>query len=129
MDVYFDGKCGLCSKEIAHYRSLPGAEHLRWHDIASDPSPLREVGVSQADALMALHVRREDGRLVKGVDAFIAIWNRFPRWRLLGRLAGLPLVHGLAQRAYDVFAKRRFARLEHCQVAAREPEPVAEAIR
>ena len=119
MDVYFDGKCGICSREIAHYRSLRGAEDIRWHDIASDASPLRTIGVSQADALLALHVRRDDGSVAKGAEAFAALWSRFPRWRLLAHLVSLPGVSQLAALAYDAFAQRRFARLDHCQAAAR----------
>lgn len=28
--VFYDGSCPLCSREIAHYRRLRGAESLKW---------------------------------------------------------------------------------------------------
>ena len=40
IEVYFDGKCGLCSKEIAYYQSIAPSGIFVWMDIATDASPL-----------------------------------------------------------------------------------------
>jgi hypothetical protein len=34
--VYFDGKCPLCSREVAHYRDQVKAEPVSFDDIAAD---------------------------------------------------------------------------------------------
>ena len=50
--VFYDGKCGLCSKEINYYKRIAPKNIFEWHDIASNPEKLKEVHVSQYDALM-----------------------------------------------------------------------------
>lgn len=116
--VYYDGKCGLCSKEIAHYRKIANEDQFIWLDIAHDAQSLDILGVSQMDALRRLHATDRMGRLHIGVDAFILIWQQLPRWRLLAILVSLPVVHHIATMLYNRFADYRFARLEHCQISA-----------
>jgi predicted DCC family thiol-disulfide oxidoreductase YuxK len=113
--VFFDGKCGLCSKEIRHYQKVAPSGRFRWADIASDPAPVEAIGVSQAVALKHLHAQSADGAIHVGVDAFLVIWSALPRWRILGHVIGLPGCYGLAIVLYDWFARRRFERLDHCQ--------------
>ncbi|MFL2561790.1 MAG: thiol-disulfide oxidoreductase DCC family protein [Arenicellales bacterium] len=73
--VFFDGKCGLCSREIHHYQKVAPRGYFNWVDIASDPEPLRAIGISQEAALMRLHVQSVDGVIHIGVDAFRTIWG------------------------------------------------------
>ena len=116
--VFFDGKCGLCSREIRHYQKIAPPGHFCWSDIASDPTPLEAIGISQAAALERLHVQSADGELHIGVDAFLVIWAALPRWRLLGKVVSLPGCYKMTGKLYDRFAKKRFERLDHCQAAS-----------
>ncbi|MGB2492066.1 MAG: DCC1-like thiol-disulfide oxidoreductase family protein, partial [Candidatus Puniceispirillum sp.] len=50
IQIYFDGKCGLCSKEIRYYQHIAPEGIFAWHDVATDPAPLQPLGVEQADA-------------------------------------------------------------------------------
>ena len=50
--VFYDGKCGLCSKEINYYKKISPNNIFEWHDIATNPKALKEIKVSQYDALM-----------------------------------------------------------------------------
>ena len=115
--VFFDGKCGLCSREIRHYQKVAPSGRFNWADIASDPKRLAAIGVSQEAALKRLHVQTADGAIHVGVDAFLMIWAALPRWRMLGRIIGFPGCYAGAVRLYDWFARRRFGRLDHCQAA------------
>lgn len=114
--VYYDGKCGLCSSEIAYYRRIAAKGKFVWLDIARDPAPLERLGITQMDALRRLHACDEDGSINIGVDAFILIWQQLPRWKLLAVIVNLPLCRQLAEQLYNRFADYRFARLPHCQV-------------
>lgn len=68
------------------------------------------VGLDLPSAMRRLHVQEADGRLLSGVDAFIAIWRRLPRWRWLAHLVtGLRLRQPL-ELGYRHFAERRFRR-------------------
>jgi predicted DCC family thiol-disulfide oxidoreductase YuxK len=83
----------------------------------SDESALADEDIPLADALLELHARDDNGRIHVGVDAFLLIWRKIPRWRVAAAVAGFAPV-GLAMRAaYPVFARWRFARLAHCQIA------------
>ena len=118
--VYFDGKCGLCSKEIRYYQKIAPKGVFQWQDIAHDAGPLKALNISQADALRLLHARDKTGKIHIGVDAFILIWNELSvGWRLLSVLASLPIIRPILRWVYRQFASYRFARLEHCQIAAK----------
>ena len=86
--VYFDGACPVCSREIEMYRRQPGASTLQWVDVAQCQSPALGVGLSREAAMARLHVRRADGSLVSGAQAFTTIWQALPGWAWAGRLLG-----------------------------------------
>jgi predicted DCC family thiol-disulfide oxidoreductase YuxK len=118
--VYYDGKCGLCAKEINHYRKIAPDGIFNWQDLTVSATELNALGVNLSDGLKLLHARDEDGALHIGVDAFLLIWKQLARWRLLGLLVALPLIRQIADIVYRLFAAWRFQRLDHCQIAARE---------
>lgn len=118
--VYYDGQCGLCRREIDYYKTIAPDGLFAWIDVTRDASSLDALGVSYVQALKLLHVVDAQGRVHIGVDAFIQIWRQLAYWRVLATLAGLPLIYPLAKVAYRLFARWRFARLDHCQIALRE---------
>ena len=117
IEVFFDGKCGLCSKEIAYYQNIAPSGIFAWMDIATDPSPLAAHQITQADALRHLHVRDAAGDWHIGAAAFLVIWQQLRYWRFLAVLVGLPIIRQIAAMVYNRFADYRFARLAHCQIA------------
>jgi predicted DCC family thiol-disulfide oxidoreductase YuxK len=117
ISVYYDGKCGLCSKEINFFKRRTPKHPILWHDIANDPAQLEGTGVSQAEALMFMHVRDAEGVMRTEVDAFIALWRQFSGWSLLSRFVSLPGIYQLAGVLYRMFAKVRFNRYPHCQAS------------
>jgi predicted DCC family thiol-disulfide oxidoreductase YuxK len=119
LTVYYDGKCGLCRREIEYYKRVAPADRFVWLDIATDPASLADLDISQADALRRLHARDASGVLYVGVAAFIAIWQGLNYWRYLAMIVNLPFLKPLAAFTYDRFADYRFSRLTHCQLAAR----------
>ena len=116
ISVYFDGKCGLCSKEIRYYQKIAPAGIFNWYDVASDPAPLSALNIEQEAALRRLHATDGAGKLYIGVAAFGLIWRALRYWALLGWLVRLPLVKQVAELAYNRFADYRFKKLPHCQV-------------
>lgn len=112
--VYYDGKCGLCSREIAFYKRIAPKDRFDWVDITKTPERIEAIGVSFADAMRALHVRDDHCRLQTGVSAFVTIWRAIPLFRPLSLVVGLPLINTVARFAYDRFADWRFKRQDHC---------------
>ncbi len=119
LTVYYDGKCGLCRREIEYYKRVAPVDRFVWLDIATDPASLADLNISQSDALRRLHARDSSGAIFVGVNAFIAIWQGLNYWRYLAMIVNIPLLQPLAAFAYDRFADYRFSRLTHCQIAAR----------
>jgi predicted DCC family thiol-disulfide oxidoreductase YuxK len=118
--VFYDGKCGLCSKEINHYRKIAPNGIFDWQDITEFADDLRKEDVSLSEGLKLLHAKDNSGQMHIGVDAFILIWKQLKRWSVLAVLVGLPVIRQIADMAYRTFASWRFKRLEHCQLAAKQ---------
>ena len=120
INVYFDGKCGLCSKEIRYYQAIAPKGVFCWHDIATDPAPLADLAITQEAALRRLHATDANGRLFIGVAAFGLIWRAMRFWPMAWPVAGwlvrLPIVRHIASLAYNLFADYRFKKLPHCQI-------------
>ena len=118
--VYYDGKCGLCNKEIRYYQQIAPQGTFVWYDIASHPHHLEPFNVSQEQALRRLHALTQEGSLVVGVDAFCTIWRELSGWRWLGMVVSLPVIRQCAQLGYNWFADYRFAKLPHCQILLKD---------
>ena len=118
--VFYDGKCGLCSKEINYYKKIAPKNIFEWHDIASNPNVLKDIRVSQYDALMYLHAMDQKSNLKIGVDAFILIWDKLKYWKILSILVRIPIIYSIAKSMYKLFANYRFKKLAHCQMASQK---------
>ena len=100
--IYYDGACPLCSAEIGVYQRCAGAERLSFVDVADDNADTG-ADLPRDKALARFHIRQEDGTLLSGASAFIAVWETLPRWRWAARLARLPGVPSLLEGLYLLF--------------------------
>ncbi len=108
VEVWFDGGCPLCRREIAFMRRLDRAGRIRFIDLAgsgagagADSCPL-EPGI-----MLARFHAREDGRLLSGAAAFAAMWRAIPLLRPLGLAARMPGIAALLEWAYLGFLRIR----------------------
>jgi predicted DCC family thiol-disulfide oxidoreductase YuxK len=108
LTTFYDGGCPLCSRETAHYMRLDQTGQIRWVDITQDEDALAAAGLDLPTAMRRLHVQEADGRTQSGVAAFLAIWQRLPRWSLLARLVRLLRLQRPLEWGYQRFADRRF---------------------
>lgn len=111
--VFYDGSCGMCSKEIKYYKSIAPTETFTWVDITRSPLLFTDLGYKLADGLKVLHVRDENKIIRKGVDAFIAIWRQIRYWKTLSYFFSIPIVKQLLQIIYLLFAKWRFKKMNY----------------
>ena len=116
--VYFDGSCGICSREIAYYRQIADPGIFSWLDVSKAEVSLDHESFTRLDALKFLHVRDQAGNLHVGVSAFVVIWRQLRGWRKVAFLARTPGVNSLLEFCYRVFAKWRFARLGYCETGS-----------
>lgn len=102
LTVYFDGACPLCQAEINHYRKQEGAGAICFVDVSRSEETLA-VDLTKQQAMKRFHVRGNDGSLLSGAAAFVAVWSTLPRWRLAARLAALPGIITILEVAYRLF--------------------------
>ena len=117
--VFYDGKCGLCSKEIRHYKQIAPDGVFDWVDITVFPHSLNKEGVSLSTGLKLLHAKDDNEVIHVGVDAFILIWKQLQNWQLLATVVSMPIIWQITCFIYNKFANWRFNRLHHCQLAAK----------
>ena len=107
IQVFYDGGCPVCSREIAFYRARPGADGFAWVDASQVPEAELGSGLSRDAALARMHVRLADGRLLTGAAAFAQMWRRMPGLGWLGRLLAVPPLGACAELAYRLFLRLR----------------------
>jgi predicted DCC family thiol-disulfide oxidoreductase YuxK len=106
VEVYYDGACPMCAREISMLRRLDRAGRIRFADIAAPGFDAGAVGVSH-DALMArIHGRLPDGTLIDGVEVFRRLYTAVGFGPVVA-LTRLPGVTQLLDAAYTGFARRR----------------------
>lgn len=98
--VYFDGSCPLCTAEISVYRER-GTE-LEFVDV-SRTDIASPADLPQEKAMKRFHVRRKDGTLLDGGDAFVELWSLTPGFKLLARVFRLPGLKLFANLGYNGF--------------------------
>ena len=103
LTVYFDGACPLCRREINMYRQVSGSDKIAWVDVSATPGSKIEDDLSKIDALRRFHVRREDGELTSGAEAFADLWMALPGLSCAGKLLALPGIRHVAELFYRVF--------------------------
>ena len=104
--ILYNGACPVCRREIDHYRRIDrdhGAA-LDFADIGEPGPALSRPALSDDQVRRRLHVLEPDGRLLTGVPAFAAIWDRLPRYRWLARLSRLPVLRTLLPWIYEPIA-------------------------
>tara|TARA_Y200000002_G_C22385639_1_gene539179 strand:+ start:184 stop:552 length:369 start_codon:yes stop_codon:yes gene_type:complete len=101
--VLYNDKCPVCSFEIEHYRSLCSKRSidLEFEKISVDGPVLMASHLTAEDAKKRLHLLTVDGRLLAGVEAFLALWAEMPGYRVLGRVVSMPGIYHLACLLYD----------------------------
>ena len=120
ISVFYDDRCKICSKEINFYKKIAPKNSLNWLGISSSKLDLKLANIKLVDALLYLHVKDSEGNFYIGVDAFIVIWKKLPYFKYLNFFISLPIIYPLAKYLYKKFAKYRFNKLKHCQIAFEE---------
>ena len=104
-EVYFDGACPLCRREISLYKKLDKEGVISWVDVANcDPSV---SGLTKNELLKRFHIRNKEGVILSGARAFFDLWKELPGWKWLGRLGRYPLIVNMAEIMYIGFLRVR----------------------
>ena len=103
LEVFFDGSCPMCRREIAYYKRLDISRRLTCVDISLN-HVICPDGYCQTDLLNRFHVRRTDGRIFSGAAGFAVMWTFLPgAWKYAGRVASFWPLTALLELAYRAF--------------------------
>ena len=99
--VYFNNSCSVCRMEINHYKKFN--EKLGWIDVTNNKEAQKETAKSSAELIRRLHVK-QDGKIYQGIDAFLIVWSRLPKYRWLYKLVKTPGIYHASYIAYECLA-------------------------
>jgi predicted DCC family thiol-disulfide oxidoreductase YuxK len=102
--VWHDGGCPLCRREIALMRRLDRRGKIDFVDVVQLPEAL--CPIDRATMLARFHAS-ENGQLLTGAAAFVAMWRAIPLLRPLGLAARLPWLLAKLERLYSAFLRFR----------------------
>jgi predicted DCC family thiol-disulfide oxidoreductase YuxK len=106
--VFFDGGCGLCSREIYILRKLDTNSNVRWINIDKNRDLLERFGISYIDAMRSLHVVNHQGQIETGVAGFLCVWNVLPILKWAPAFIRFTRSKVFLERCYQRFAEKRF---------------------
>lgn len=127
-EVFYDGECPLCMREIRMLKKLDRKGRILFTDIAApgfDPSSL---GVDQDQLMARIHGRLPDGALIEGVEVFRQLYSAVGLSPLVAATR-LPGVSHLLDRGYRWFAENRLHLTGRCESDRCHPKPSNAASR
>ena len=100
--VFFNNSCSICRFEINHYKKVADSS-LQWIDITNNEEALRLTAKSKKDLLRRIHVI-DNGKVIGGAKAFIIIWSKIPKYKIISKILGSKIFFYLFYFAYEIAA-------------------------
>lgn len=114
VEVFYDGACPLCMREIRMLRTRDRAGRIVFTDIAAPGFDPASVGLDQAALMRRIHARLPTGELIEGVEVFRRLYAAVGFGTLVA-MTRLPVVSQGLDLAYEVFAKNRLRLTGRCE--------------
>ncbi|MBX3438931.1 MAG: DUF393 domain-containing protein [Planctomycetaceae bacterium] len=106
IEVYFDGECPLCRREIEMLRRRDRHQRIRFTDIAAPDFDAAATGKTLHQLMAEIHGRLPDGTIISGVEVFRRLYTAIG-CRTLAAAMRLPGISRLLDWGYQVFARSR----------------------
>lgn len=116
LELFYDGGCPLCSREIAFIRGRDKHGRICFTDIAAESFDTEALGVEFEQLMAEIHGRLPDGRWIRGVEVFRRLYTAIG-WNWIVAATRWPGVKQALDLAYRVFAKNRLRWTGRCTTA------------
>ena len=100
--VYFNDSCNICRMEINHYKKIANSD-LEWIDITNNDEAIKITSKSQKELLRRLQVIN-DGEVIGGAKAFIIIWSKIPKYKILSKIFSIKPLFIIFHYLYEIAA-------------------------
>jgi predicted DCC family thiol-disulfide oxidoreductase YuxK len=124
VEVFFDGDCPLCRREIALLRHWDRQARIRFTDIAREDFDAAEIGIPWERLMAEIHGRLPDGSVITGVEVFRRLYGAVG-FRLLVAISRWPGIAWLLTVAYRLFARNRLKLTGRCSAATCQIDTVS----
>ena len=102
MKVYFNNSCKICKAEIDLYKKENNQE-IDWIDITDNDLAEKETLKNSKELLRRLHVK-EGKKVTQGAEAFLILWKKMPKYKILYNFFKLPIIFSLFSFCYEIIA-------------------------
>ena len=106
VEVFYDGDCPLCMREINMLRRMDKKKRIQFTDIAASGFDPSLFAMTQDDFMKKIQGRLPDGSFIEGVEVFRRLYGAVGLGWLLAPTK-LPGLRQASDWAYEVFAKNR----------------------
>lgn len=114
VEVFFDGGCPLCVREIALLKRLDrGRGRIRFTDIDAPGFDPGTLGRTRAEVMARIYGRLPDGSFITGVEVFRRLYAAVGFGALVA-VSRLPGIRHALDVAYGVFARNRLRITGRC---------------
>ena len=113
VEVFFDGQCPLCRREISMLRWMDRRHQIRFTDIADPSFNPAEYDLTLDDFMNEIQGRLPNGEWITGVEVFRQLYSAVGLTPIvwLSRLPGVSQTIGFG---YQIFAKNRLRLTGRC---------------
>ena len=113
IEVFYDGACPVCLREVRFLRRLDRHGRIRFKDIASADFRATDYGKTMEAFISEIHGRLPDGTWIRGVEVFRRLYSAVGLAPLVW-VTRLPIVAGILDKGYRVFARNRLRWTQRC---------------
>lgn len=113
VEVFYDGDCPLCMREIRMLMRKDRASRIVFTDIAALTFDAAVYGTSYAALMARIRGRLPDGTWIEGVEVFRQLYAAIG-WRWLVAITRVPGISHLMSLGYRAFAANRLRLTGRC---------------
>jgi predicted DCC family thiol-disulfide oxidoreductase YuxK len=113
VEVFFDGACPLCMREIDMLRRLDRRARIRFTDIADEAFDAAAIGTDYPSLMERIQGRLPDGTWIEGVEVFRRLYSAVGFSKLVA-VTRVPGISHAMNAAYTLVAKNRLKLTGRC---------------